>query len=145
MPSLNDLYGKRQRGKQFKKAKLKFNKTTYQNLWEGHKIRNKIIHEPTLFIDTKTLNYGIFKFNKGIKVFNMEKYQPVIGLEIHIQLNTNRKCFVIVPTIFGVKKPNTVVCPVCLGLPGALLVANGEAIKNAKCLDWFKLQVKNQK
>ena len=61
----------------------------------------------------------------------MEKYQPVIGLEIHIQLNTNRKMFCNCANNIWGKKPNTVVCPVCLGLPGALPVANGEAIK--KC------------
>lgn len=66
---LNDLYGKDSVANNLKKAKLKFNKTTYQNLWEGHKIRNKIIHEPTLFIDTKTLNYGILSLIKGIKSF----------------------------------------------------------------------------
>lgn len=58
-------------------------------------------------------------------------YEPVIGLEIHIQLNTKRKMFCNCDNKIWKAEPNTHVCPVCLGLPGALPVPNAEAIK--KC------------
>ncbi|MBU6338253.1 MAG: Asp-tRNA(Asn)/Glu-tRNA(Gln) amidotransferase subunit GatB, partial [Acidobacteria bacterium] len=57
----------------------------------------------------------------------MAELEPVIGLEIHVQLRTQTKMFCGCPTGFG-EPPNTLTCPVCLGLPGALPVANAEAI-----------------
>ena len=55
------------------------------------------------------------------------QYEPVIGLEIHVQLRTNTKMFCSCPLSFG-EEPNTRTCPRCLGLPGTLPVANAEAI-----------------
>jgi aspartyl-tRNA(Asn)/glutamyl-tRNA(Gln) amidotransferase subunit B len=55
-------------------------------------------------------------------------YEPVIGLETHVELGTRTKMFCGCPTVFGAE-PNTQVCPVCLGLPGSLPVANRAAIE----------------
>src|SRR6516162_641796 len=58
------------------------------------------------------------------------KYEPVIGLEVHVQLATRTKIFCGCPTSFGAP-PNTHVCPVCLGLPGALPVLSRQAVELA--------------
>ncbi|MDP9053433.1 MAG: Asp-tRNA(Asn)/Glu-tRNA(Gln) amidotransferase subunit GatB [Acidobacteriota bacterium] len=58
------------------------------------------------------------------------QYEPVIGLEVHVQLGTRTKIFCGCPTGFG-NAPNTNVCPVCLGLPGALPVLSREAVELA--------------
>ncbi|MGD0065577.1 MAG: Asp-tRNA(Asn)/Glu-tRNA(Gln) amidotransferase subunit GatB [Streptosporangiaceae bacterium] len=60
----------------------------------------------------------------------MQRYEPVIGLETHIELGTRTKMFCGCTTTFG-HEPNSQVCPVCLGLPGSLPVVNRMAIEYA--------------
>ncbi|MCK9595221.1 MAG: Asp-tRNA(Asn)/Glu-tRNA(Gln) amidotransferase GatCAB subunit B, partial [Candidatus Omnitrophica bacterium] len=58
----------------------------------------------------------------------MSDYEPVIGLEVHVQLKTDTKVFCGCSTKFGAE-PNTQVCPVCLGFPGSLPVLNQLALE----------------
>ena len=60
----------------------------------------------------------------------MAAFDPVLGLEVHVELNTASKMFCGCSTAFGAA-PNTQTCPVCLGLPGSLPVVNARAIESA--------------
>lgn len=79
------------------------------------------------------------------------RYEPVIGLETHVELGTRSKMFCGCPTTFGAE-PNTQTCPVCLGLPGSLPVANATAIEytiriglalNCQIASWCRFARKN--
>ncbi|MGH3680215.1 MAG: Asp-tRNA(Asn)/Glu-tRNA(Gln) amidotransferase subunit GatB [Natronosporangium sp.] len=81
----------------------------------------------------------------------LRRYEPVIGLEVHVELGTRTKMFCGCPTGFGAE-PNTQVCPVCLGLPGSLPVANRAAIEatiriglalNCQIASWCRFARKN--
>jgi aspartyl-tRNA(Asn)/glutamyl-tRNA(Gln) amidotransferase subunit B len=60
----------------------------------------------------------------------LERFDPALGLEVHVELNTESKMFCGCSTVFGAD-PNTQVCPVCLGLPGAMPVVNEVAVESA--------------
>jgi aspartyl-tRNA(Asn)/glutamyl-tRNA(Gln) amidotransferase subunit B len=81
----------------------------------------------------------------------LTRYEPVIGLETHIELGTVTKMFCGCPARFG-GEPNSLVCPVCLGLPGSLPVTNRAAIEytiriglalNCDIADWCRFARKN--
>ncbi|MCU1641103.1 MAG: gatB [Nocardia sp.] len=60
----------------------------------------------------------------------ISRYEPVLGMEVHVELGTATKMFCGCPTEFGAE-PNTQVCPVCLGMPGSLPVVNEKAVESA--------------
>ncbi|HEU0087436.1 MAG TPA: Asp-tRNA(Asn)/Glu-tRNA(Gln) amidotransferase subunit GatB [Pseudonocardiaceae bacterium] len=60
----------------------------------------------------------------------LERFEPVLGLEVHVELSTATKMFCGCANAFGAE-PNTNVCPTCLGLPGSLPVLNGAAVESA--------------
>ena len=81
----------------------------------------------------------------------LTRYEPTMGLEVHVELNTNTKMFCGCVNEFG-GEPNTHVCPVCLGLPGSLPVINGKAVEsairiglalNCQIAEWCRMARKN--
>lgn len=79
------------------------------------------------------------------------EFEPVIGMEVHVELGTESKMFCGCPTRFGAP-PNTQVCPVCLGLPGSMPVMNAAAIEsiiriglalNCSIVEWCRMSRKN--
>ena len=81
----------------------------------------------------------------------VSRYEPVLGLETHVELGTVTKMFCGCPTTFGAE-PNTQVCPTCLGLPGSLPVANEAAVRftvmiglalNCRIASWCRFARKN--
>ena len=81
----------------------------------------------------------------------LDRYDPVLGLETHVELGTATKLFCGCSTVFGAE-PNTQVCPVCLGLPGSLPVTNERAIEftvklglalNCRIAEWCRFARKN--
>ncbi len=81
----------------------------------------------------------------------LARYEPVLGLETHVELSTLSKMFCGCPTEFGAE-PNTQVCPTCLGLPGSLPVTNRAAIEHTmriglalgcRIADWCRFARKN--
>ena len=58
-------------------------------------------------------------------------FEPIIGLEVHVQLNTNTKMFCSCSSKYLNVEPNTFVCNVCLGLPGSLPSVNQQAVISA--------------
>ncbi|MFC4786844.1 Asp-tRNA(Asn)/Glu-tRNA(Gln) amidotransferase subunit GatB [Nocardioides sp. MAHUQ-72] len=81
----------------------------------------------------------------------LERFDPALGLEVHVELNTASKMFCGCPTEFGAE-PNTQVCPTCLGLPGAMPVVNGKAVEsairiglalNCRIAEWCRFARKN--
>ncbi|WOQ15486.1 Asp-tRNA(Asn)/Glu-tRNA(Gln) amidotransferase subunit GatB [Raineyella sp. W15-4] len=81
----------------------------------------------------------------------LEAYEPVIGLEVHVELNTASKMFCGCSTEFGAA-PNTHTCPVCLGLPGSMPAINAKAVEsairmglalNCSIAEWCRMARKN--
>jgi aspartyl-tRNA(Asn)/glutamyl-tRNA(Gln) amidotransferase subunit B len=81
----------------------------------------------------------------------LERYDPVMGLEVHVELGTATKMFCSCPTAFGAE-PNTQICPTCLGLPGSLPAVNGTAVEwairiglalNCEIAPWCRFARKN--
>jgi aspartyl-tRNA(Asn)/glutamyl-tRNA(Gln) amidotransferase subunit B len=88
----------------------------------------------------------LMSFDEAVAAF-----EPVIGMETHVELGTRTKMFCGCPTTFGAE-PNTQICPVCLGLPGSLPVANKAAVEatiriglalNCRIASWCRFARKN--
>ena len=74
---------------------------------------------------TATVTDAVLPYDEAVA-----RFDPVLGLEVHVELNTASKMFCGCATGFGAE-PNTQVCPTCLGLPGAMPVVNATAVESA--------------
>ncbi len=92
------------------------------------------------------LSSGLLSYEEAVR-----RFDPVIGLEVHVELGTRSKMFCGCPTDFG-SPPNSQVCPICLGLPGSLPVVNKAAVEaairiglalNAEIAPWCRFARKN--
>lgn len=98
------------------------------------KLQNRFHHSTTITKATQSQTQTQRKHSTSTqskKLNNLPKdYEPIIGIETHVQLSTNTKAFCNCPYNYG-SFPNTSICPVCMGLPGALPVLNSKVIEFA--------------